>query len=63
MVTVHALVAPGVTADKHREILGYWSGLSRGRRRWLAFLRGLVARGLSGVQRLLRCPRGQVLMR
>ena len=54
VVGVHALVATGVNADGHREILGVqvtssedgpkdWAG-------WLAFFRDLTARGLTGVK-------------
>ena len=45
-----ALVATGVNADGHREILGIDVTSSEDGAGWLAFLRGLVARGLSGVQ-------------
>ncbi|MFB9477717.1 IS256 family transposase [Nonomuraea salmonea] len=48
-VNVHALVATGVNADGHREILGIDVVSSEDGAGWLAFLRGLVARGLSGV--------------
>jgi putative transposase len=48
-VTVHALVATGVNADGLREILGLDVVSSEDGAGWLAFLRGLVARGLSGV--------------
>lgn len=48
-VNVHALVATGVNADGHREILGIEVVSSEDGAGWLAFLRGLVARGLSGV--------------
>ncbi len=48
-VNVHALIAVGVNADGHREILGLDVTSSEDGAGWLAFLRGLVARGLSGV--------------
>jgi putative transposase len=48
-VNVHALIAVGVNADGHREILGLDITSSEDGAGWLAFLRGLVARGLSGV--------------
>jgi putative transposase len=48
-VLVHALVATGVNADGHREILGLEVTSSEDGAGWLAFFRGLVARGLSGV--------------
>ena len=50
VVNVHALVATGVNADGHREILGLEVASAEDGAGWLAFLRGLVARGLSGVQ-------------
>ena len=48
-VNVHALIATGVNADGKREILGIDVASSEDGAGWLAFLRGLVARGLSGV--------------
>ena len=48
-VLVHALVATGVNASGHREILGLEVTSSEDGAGWLAFFRGLVARGLSGV--------------
>jgi putative transposase len=47
---VHALIATGVNADGHREILGLDVASAEDGAGWLAFLRGLLARGLSGVQ-------------
>jgi putative transposase len=48
-VIVHALVATGVNADGHREILGLDVVSGEDGAGWLAFLRSLLARGLSGV--------------
>jgi transposase-like protein len=48
-VNVHCLIATAVNADGHREILGAGVTSSEDGAGWLAFLRGLVARGLSGV--------------
>ena len=48
-VNVHCLVATGVNADGHREILGVDVTSSEDGAGWLGFLRGLVARGLTGV--------------
>jgi putative transposase len=48
-VNVHCLIATGVNADGHREILGVDVTSSEDGAGWLAFLRGLVARGLTGV--------------
>jgi putative transposase len=49
-VNVHALIATGVSAEGKREILGIEVTSSEDGAGWLAFLRGLAARGLSGVQ-------------
>jgi transposase-like protein len=49
-VNVHALIATAVNAGGKREILGIEVASSEDGAGWLAFLRGLVARGLSGVQ-------------
>ncbi len=49
-INVHALVAVGVNADGHREILGLDVATAEDGAGWLAFLRSLIARGLSGVQ-------------
>jgi transposase-like protein len=50
VVPVHALVATGINADGHREILGIQVTSSEDGAGWLAFFRDLVARGLAGVQ-------------
>ena len=50
VVPIHALVATGVNADGHREILGIQVTTSEDGAGWLAFFRDLTARGLSGVQ-------------
>lgn len=50
ILNVHALVAVGVNADGHREILGIDVATAEDGAGWLAFLRSLVARGLGGVQ-------------
>ncbi|KRB75068.1 transposase [Nocardioides sp. Root190] len=50
VVPVHVLVATGVNADGHREILGVQVTSSEGGAGWLAFFRDLTARGLSGVK-------------
>jgi putative transposase len=50
VVPVHALVATGVNADGHREILGVQVTTSEDGAGWLGFFRDLVARGLSGVK-------------
>ena len=48
-VNVHCLIATGVNAEGYREILGIDVTSSEDGAGWLAFLRGLAARGLSGV--------------
>jgi transposase-like protein len=49
VVNVHALVATGVNADGHREILGLDITSAEDGAGWLGFFRGLTARGLAGV--------------
>ena len=49
IVNVHALIATGVNNDGHREVLGLDIASQEDGAGWLAFLRGLVARGLTGV--------------
>ena len=49
VVSVATVVATGVNADGHREILGVDVFSAEDGAGWTAFLRGLVARGLSGV--------------
>ncbi|MEU8110588.1 IS256 family transposase, partial [Nonomuraea muscovyensis] len=50
ITNVHVLVATAVNADGRREILGLDVTSTEDGAGWLAFLRGLTARGLSGVQ-------------
>ena len=50
VVPVHVLVATGVNADGHREILGVQVTSSEDGAGWLAFFRDLTARGLGGVK-------------
>jgi transposase-like protein len=49
VINVAVLVATGVNADGHREILGLQVNTGETGAGWLAFFRDLVARGLSGV--------------
>ena len=49
-MNVCVVVATGVNADGQREILGLDVGTSEDGAFWLAFLRSLTARGLSGVE-------------
>ena len=59
VVNVHALLATGVNADGHREILGLQVTSAEDGAGWLAFFRDLTARGLAGVAagHLRRAPR------
>jgi len=50
IVNVAVLIAVGVNAEGKREILGVEVVTSEAGAGWLAFMRGLVARGLRGVQ-------------
>jgi putative transposase len=50
IVATAVLVATAVNGDGHREILGLDIGSAEDGATWTAFLRGLVARGLSGVK-------------
>ena len=50
VVSVAAIIATGVKADGRREVLGLGLGPSEAREFWVEFLRGLVRRGLRGVQ-------------
>ena len=50
VVNVHALLATGVNADGHREILGLQVTSAEDGAGWLGFFRDLTARGLTGVQ-------------
>ncbi|WP_045875773.1 IS256 family transposase [Pseudofrankia sp. DC12] len=50
VINVHCLLAVGVNGDGHREILGLDVVSSEDGAGWLAFFRGLVARGLTGVR-------------
>ena len=50
VVNVHALLAAGVNADGHREILGLQVTSAEDGAGWLAFFRDLTARGLAGVR-------------
>jgi putative transposase len=49
-VNVHTLIAVGVNADGQREVLGVDVASDEDGAGWLAFLRSLTARGLSGVR-------------
>jgi putative transposase len=49
IINVATVIAVGVNADGHREVLGVDVITTEDGAGWLAFLRGLVARGLTGV--------------
>jgi putative transposase len=49
-VNTHVLLATGVNADGHREILGVQVASAEDTAGWLGFFRDLVARGLTGVR-------------
>lgn len=49
VVNVAVVIAVGVNAEGHREVLGLEVITTEDGAGWLAFLRGLIARGLSGV--------------
>ncbi|MFC6258537.1 IS256 family transposase, partial [Kocuria oceani] len=50
VVKVAVMVATGVNADGHREILGVQAATAESGAGWLGFFRDLVARGLAGVR-------------
>lgn len=50
VISMAVVIAVGVHAEGHREVLGLDVGPSEDGAFWLAFLRSLVARGLTGVQ-------------
>jgi putative transposase len=50
VVSQAVVIATGVAADGHREVLGFDAGDSEDGAFWTAFLRSLRARGLAGVQ-------------
>jgi putative transposase len=49
IVSVAVVIARRVNVEAHREVLGFDVITTENGAGWLAFLRGLVARGLSGV--------------
>ena len=49
IVNVAVVIAVGVNAEGHREVLGFDVITTEDGAGWLAFLRGLVARGLAGM--------------
>jgi len=53
VISVATIIATGVNPEGKREILGLGIGLSEAKAFWVEFLRSLVARCLSGVQRVI----------
>lgn len=53
VVNVATAIATGVNADGHREILGVDVFTAESGSSWTSFIRGLVARGLSGVKQVI----------
>ena len=62
VVSQAIVIAIGVTASGEREVLGVDVGPSESGAFWLAFLRGLVARGLSGVRLVISDAHGGLKM-
>lgn len=58
IINVHVLVATAVSANGNREILGLEVTSAEDGAGWPAFLRGLVTRGLSGVQLVISDAHG-----
>ena len=54
LVSQAVVVATGVAADGRREVLGFAVGDSEDGAFWTGFLRTLKARGLRGVQLVIR---------
>ncbi|SDJ04934.1 Transposase, Mutator family [Arthrobacter subterraneus] len=50
VVNIHAMIATGVNADGHREVLGIQATSAEDGAGWLGFFRDLTARGLTGVK-------------
>jgi transposase-like protein len=55
-VNVHALIAVGVNGEGQREVVGIDVSSQEDGAGWLAFLRSLTARGLSGVRLVISVP-------
>ena len=61
IVNVAVVIATGVNAEGHREILGLDLITTEDGAGWTAFFRGLVARGLSGVQLVVSDAHGGLI--
>ena len=60
VVNVSAVVATAVTIEGHREVVGFDIITSETTAGWTAFLRSLVARGLSGVELVISDAHGGI---
>ena len=59
IVNVAVVIAVGINAEGHREVLGFDVITTEDGAGWLAFLRGLVARGLSGTTLVISDAHGR----
>ena len=60
MVNVSAVIATAVNAEGRREIIGFDIATTEDTAAWTAFLRALVARGLSGVELVISDAHGGI---
>ena len=60
VVNVSAVIATSVNAEGHREIIGFDIVTTEDTAAWTAFLRSLVARGLSGVELVISDAHGGI---
>ena len=60
VVNVSAVIATAVNAEGHREIVGFDIVTTEDTAAWTAFLRSLVARGLSGVELVISDAHGGI---
>jgi transposase-like protein len=60
VVNVSAVIATAVNAEGQREIIGFDIVTTESTEAWTAFLRGLVARGLSGVELVISDAHGGI---
>jgi transposase-like protein len=60
VVNVAAVIATAVNAEGNREIIGFDIATTEDTAAWTAFLRGLVARGLSGVELVISDAHGGI---
>ena len=60
VVNVSAVIATAVNAEGRREIIGFEIATTEDTAAWTAFLRALVARGLSGVELVISDAHGGI---